>query len=86
MNSFPENIQKNLKEFMKNPSANTGKSDIIMNTSSVKLLLSLPVGETFKLKNKETIYKKIKSLRINSLCEDITSGKLYRIHGSIEVF
>jgi SprT protein len=83
LNGFlPSHIEEPIKQYMLKPTASSARCAFIKG----KTVESVPLSDTFKLKNDTRVFKKIKKYRINWSCVDVNTGKSYRVRGDVEIF
>ncbi len=87
---FPASVLRPLEKHMQNPRASSGadselrKAMQAYDTTLEVLLEDLPDGAIFSLKNSR-IFQRGKKLRTRYQCKELTTGRIYRIHGLAEV-
>ncbi len=93
MNVFPAEIQAPLIKHMKSPKY-THSGDVALMKALMKfnkngpamLLDDLPVNTLFKLSNRsKKVFRKLEKLRSYIMCEDISTGRKYRVHALAKI-
>lgn len=89
MRIFPPDIEKPLIKHMQSPKY-THSGDVTLMKALMKynqgkqqhaLLDDLPIGSLFKMSNRsKMIFRKIEKLRTYAMCEEVSSGKKYKVH------
>jgi hypothetical protein len=93
MNIFPQDIQVPLIKHMKSPKyTHSGDVELMKalmkynNQSSDRLLDDLPLNALFKLTNQsKKVFRKLEKLRSYVMCEEVESGKKYRVHALAKI-
>jgi len=90
-NIFPENVAKELKRHMINPSASSARDIQLVKAlkqydkrDNTLHLSEIPEGSTFSINKKKTFIKGNKK-RTRYVCKEVNSKKQYLIHGVAEV-
>lgn len=89
MNIFPPDIEQPLIKHMQSPKY-THSGDITLMKALMKhnkgqqqpvLLDDIPIGSLFKMSNRsKMIFRKLEKLRTYAMCEEVSSGKKYKVH------